>query len=152
GRTVSIRRACVRGHVGTTKTPESMATMRLIEQVMVPLVQWKKKCPTTQEGWVFPNERFRPTDPREFVRQVIKPILDAKGITWKGLYAGRRGGATAVVELTGGIVAAQEMLRHKSMATTAQFYKKQTTALASGLKLLEAASKNGNIVSTLATA
>jgi hypothetical protein len=50
-----------------------------------------------------------------------------------------------LVDLTNGLVAAQELLRHKNMNTTAKFYKKQTqNALASGMKLLQAAASNGN--------
>jgi hypothetical protein len=48
-------------------------------------------------------------------------------VTWKGLYAGRRGACT-VIEATGGNYAvAQELLRHKTMDTTLRVYKKQIT-------------------------
>jgi len=63
------------------------------------------------------------------------------------IYAGRRGAATAIIGLTGGnYAAAQELLRHKHMSTTLQFYKKQTqNALGDGLKALGlAADKNAD--------
>jgi site-specific recombinase XerC len=42
--------------------------------------------------------------------------------------------------LTGNLVAAQELLRHKSIVTTGQFYKKLTsTALSAGMSALEGA-------------
>jgi hypothetical protein len=49
------------------------------------------------------------------------------------------------VDLTGSLVAAQELLRHKSLTTAAMHYKMQTeNALPNGMKLLQAASgKNG---------
>ena len=108
------------------------------------LAAWAPKCPASAEGWIFPRVGHHGGSVlklQHFYRSVIRPILKEKKVAWKGLYAGRRGGATALVELTGNLVAAQELLRHKSMMTTAQFYKKRTqTALASGMKLLEAAS------------
>jgi integrase len=62
-------------------------------------------------------------------------------VRWKGFHAGRRGACTAVVEATGGNYAvAQALLRHRSMTTTLNVYKKQITpqALSDGMKLYEA--------------
>jgi integrase len=142
---VNIRRACVRSKVVTCKTPESVATLPLLPQVLVPLALWRKKKGNPTEGWVFANERDNPQELKDVVRRTIRPTLEAKDIVWKGLYAGRRGAATAIIGLTGGnYAAAQELLRHKHMSTTLQFYKKQTqNALGDGLKALGlAADKN----------
>jgi hypothetical protein len=57
GASVNIRRASVRNHVGTCKTPESVATLPLLPQVLIPLVLWRQKKGNPSEGWVFPNER-----------------------------------------------------------------------------------------------
>ena len=80
------------------------------------------------------------------VSRTIRPTLQKAGIEWKGLYAGRRGAATAIIGLTGGnYAAAQELLRHRNMSTTLQFYKKQTqNALGDGLKALQAAAGKGS--------
>jgi len=109
----------------------------------VPLTLWRQKCGNPADGWLFINERGNPQDLKDTVRRVIKPTLEAKELEWKGLYAGRRGAATAIIGLTGGnYAAAQELLRHRNMSTTLQFYKKQTqNALTDGLKALEAAAK-----------
>lgn len=138
---VSIRRANVRNRVGTCKTPESVATLPLLDQVLMPLTLWRKKYGNPVTGWVFKNERGNPQDLKDVVRGFIRPTLQKAGIEWKGLYAGRRGAATAIIGLTGGnYAAAQELLRHKHMSTTLQFYKKQTqNALGDGLKVLQAA-------------
>jgi hypothetical protein len=61
-------------------------------------------------------------------------------VTWKGLYAGRRGACTAVVEATNGNYAvAQALLRHKKMTTTLNVYKKHITpdAFKAGMKLFQ---------------
>lgn len=143
---VNIRRANVRNVVGTCKTPESVATLPLLTQVIVPLTLWRRKCGNPTEGWVFKNERGNPQDLKDVVCRTIRPTLQKAGIEWKGLYAGRRGAATAIIGLTGGnYAAAQELLRHKHMSTTLNFYKKQTqNALGDGLKALQLAADNND--------
>lgn len=142
---IHIRRAVVRGVAGPTKTPESVAALPLIEPVRSLLAAWKPKCLPSKAGWLFPATGVRGDvmDLRNLSANVIRPIVKEKigAKAWKGLYAGRRGAGTALVELTGNLVAAQELLRHKSLTTTAMFYKKRTqTALSSGMKLLESKS------------
>jgi len=138
---VHIRRACIRSQVVTCKTPESVATLPLLPQILVPLALWRKKKGNPAQGWVFTNERGNPQELKDVVRRTIRPILEREKIVWKGLYAGRRGAATAIIGLTGGnYAAAQELLRHKHMSTTLQFCKKQTqNALSDGLKALQLA-------------
>ena len=143
---VHIRRGVVRGVVGPPKTPESVASLPVIEPVRSLHKAWRPQCLASKEGWLFPATGLRGEsvmDLRNFSANVIRPIVkDKVGATaWKGLYAGRRGAGTALVELTGNLVAAQELLRHKSLTTTAMFYKKRTqTGLSSGMKLLESKS------------
>jgi len=141
---VHIRRAVVRGVVGTTKTPESVATLPLLPAIIVPLLLWKESCVRSGLGtqsWLFENSKGGPADLRELVRRVMRPTCEKAGLVWKGLYAGRRGCATAIIGLTNGnYAAAQELLRHKNMNTTLAFYKKATQdALQKGLLALGAA-------------
>jgi integrase len=123
------------GKVGPPKTKERMAPVPIIDQVRVPLELWRAKCGDTGDGvFVIP-------DLPNMINRVIKPHVigekecdrcektpKASGVTWKGLYAGRRGACTAVIEATGGNYAvAQALLRHKTMDTTLRVYKKQIT-------------------------
>ena len=142
---VNIRRAVVNGIVGTCKTLESVATLPLIDQVLVPLQLWRQKCGNPTEGWVFENKNGKPMDLKDMIRRIIRPTLKTAGLEWKTLYAGRRGAGTLLIDLTNGnYAAAQELLRHKHMSTTLQFYKRQTeSALTNGMKALQAAA-NGN--------
>jgi integrase len=160
---VNIRRGVVRGIVDTPKTPESIAALPLIDQVKVPLELWRQKSGKPTEGWVFKKVRKIgedvPADLHNLIARVIKPHVEGKdkcercdlipkksGAEWKTLYAGRRGACTAVIENTGGNYAvAQALLRHKSMTTTLNVYKKAITpeAFKSGMKMLEAAATNG---------
>lgn len=114
---VHIQRAVVRGVIGPTKTPESVAMLPLIAPVQAPLRTWHEKSERPKEGWVFPNRVGDPIDLRELGRRVIVPILKKAKIEWKGLYAGRRGGATLLVALTGNALAAQGLLRHSARRT-----------------------------------
>jgi integrase len=110
---VNIRRSVVRGNVGTP-----VDLHNLIARVIKPHVEGKSEC--------------------ERCHKVPKN----SGVEWKTLYAGRRGACTAVIEATGGNYAvAQALLRHKSMKTTLDVYKKQITpqSFKEGMKLLEEA-------------
>jgi integrase len=151
---VHIRRSVVRGHVDIPKTPESIAEIPLVEpRVSIPLALWYKKSFNPKEGWVFPSRNDTPVDLHNLLARVIVPLIEGSecirceskpkksGVTWKSLYAGRRGACTLVVETTGGNYAvAQALLRHKSMKTTLDVYKKQITpeAFKNGLKALAA--------------
>jgi integrase len=125
------------GKVGPPKTKERMAPVPIIDQVRVPLELWRAKCAdTAPDAWLI-------ADLPNMLNRVIKPHVMGEerecercektpkpsGVTWKGLYAGRRGACTAVIEATGGNYAvAQALLRHKTMDTTLRVYKKQITA------------------------
>jgi integrase len=133
---INIRRnKPVHGKVGPPKTKERMAAVPIIDQVRVPLELWREKSEATGDGdWVIadlPNMLNRVILPhvkgeKECVRcgKTPKP----SNVTWKGLYAGRRGAVTAIIEATNGNYAvAQGIARHKSMTTTLNVYKKQIT-------------------------
>ena len=155
---VHIRRSVVRGIVDVPKTPESIAPLPLIDQVRVPLELWRQKSGNRREGYVFGSRNGTPVDLHNLISRVIKPHVEGKkkcercdkipkesGVQWKTLYAGRRGACTAAIEATNGNYAvAQALLRHKSMTTTLNVYKKAITpeAFKNGMKLLEAAASN----------
>jgi integrase len=128
---IHIRRSIVRGKEGALKTEGSFASLPLISPVKVTLALWRSKCP---EG-----ERVFPRDLKTLVKFIIAPTLREKGIEWKGLYAGRRGAATVLTELTGDALAAKELLRHANIGVTQlKYVKKIPEALLRGMKLLEA--------------
>jgi integrase len=145
-----IRRASVKGVVGETKTPESVASLPLIAPVLVPLKLWHKKWDakltgsSLSSGWVFPNQKRGPLNVESFCRNIIIPLCKKAKIEWKGLYSARRGCGTHLTSLTGNLLAARAVLRHKSMLTTADHYDKANeVAGVAGLKLVEAKSLRG---------
>lgn len=142
---IYIRHSVVGGIVGPTKTSESAATLPLIQPVKGLLEIWRAKVGGPASGWVFENRKAAPIDLHNVANRVIIPAIEkwnqkhaSKQVEWKGLYAGRRGAGTILVDLTGNLVAAQELLRHKSLTTTALHYKKKTqNSLVNGMRLLE---------------
>jgi integrase len=138
---IHIRRAVVRNVVGETKTKSSVASLPLIAPVRIPLILWRQKKGKPTEGWLLPNAKGKPVDLRSVISRTIVPTLEKKKIQWKTLYAGRRGAATILTQLTGDALAAKELLRHKNLAvTTDKYVKAIPEALMRGIKLLEDAS------------
>jgi len=133
-----------KGKVNPPKTKERMAPVPIIDQVRVPLELWRAKCVDT--SWVIPdlpNMLNRVILPHVKGERLCVPcgiVPEPSNVQWKGLYAGRRGAVTAVIEATNGNYAvAQAMARHKSMTTTLNVYKKQITpdAFKAGMQLFQ---------------
>src|SRR5205807_7458022 len=82
---IHIRRACVNGIVGTTKTEDSVAAIPLIEPVRSLFSTWKMQCPPSPEGWCFPNRMDEPMEMNGYCRRIIVPILKKANIEWHGL-------------------------------------------------------------------
>lgn len=143
---VHIRRSVVRGHLDTPKTQESIADLPLVDpRILMPVKIWWEKCGQPREGFVFQNaDGSHLHDLGNLLGKRIRPIVKAARMEWKGLYAGRRGACTAVIEITGSAAVAQQLLRHKSMTTTLTVYKKQISdsAFRAGMKKL--AASNGS--------
>jgi hypothetical protein len=123
---VHIRRAIDKqGHESKPKTDESEQPLPLMIPISMPLRIWRERCGDPTEGWLFENKNGVSMDLRDWVRTRIRPTLLANKLKWKGLYAGRRGAATMLLQLTGNALASQQMLRHKpGSAVTARHYLK----------------------------
>lgn len=155
---VHIRRSVVRVIVDTPKTPQSMAELPLVDDhILIPLELWWQKSDYPENGWIFPTQNSTPVDLHHLLARVIVPHVDGSNecvrckktpqkalVAWKGLYAGRRGACALVIERTSKAELAQALLRHKSMSTTLNVYKKAilSEALRSGMKALAAGYEN----------
>jgi integrase len=131
---VVVRRSAWRGVVGPTKT-EDVSEVPLIEPARILVSAWHATSGSPSEGWLFPNPSgTRPLDMSAFANRAVRALLKER---YKGLYAARRGTATALTEMTGNLLGAQGMLRHANMTTTAAFYKKKTPeATLKGMRML----------------
>jgi integrase len=128
---IHIRRNRMQSAVSTTKNKWRAASVPIIDVVRVPLELWRKKSVAKADGdWLIP-------DLHNLVARVIKPHVigdrecvrcektpKSSGVKWAGLYAGRRGAVTMVIEATGNPGIAQRMARHKTLDTTLRVYNK----------------------------
>jgi integrase len=132
-----VRRAVVRGVVGTPKTLKSVRSVPLIAPVRLLVGLWRTK--STGTGWVFPSERGTPIDPSRVARFIIQPALKRAGVPWKGFHAGRRGLGTALRKLTGNSNAGRDVLGHSTDQVTQEHYEARMPEEAlKGMRLLEA--------------
>lgn len=131
-----IRRAVVRGVSGGTKTASSVASIPVIQPVLGLLGLWHESSGRPDQGWVFPNKGgTKPMNIRDFTRKRVKPVV---GQRWLGLYAGRRGAASILTQLTGSPIAASQLLRHSNSNVTWKHYiKSDRSELATAMSLLE---------------
>jgi integrase len=134
---IHIRQAVVCGEEGETKTDESVGSVPLIPSVRSMFSAWRTQSGSPTTGWVFQNRVGDPINLDVIARRIFKPVLKAKKLEWKALYAGRRASGTLLTALTGNALAAQFVLRHKNLGTTEAFYiKPSKEAAVTGMGLL----------------
>jgi len=131
GEYIHIRRAIVRGNVGTPKTEKSVRSLPIIQPVRGLLKLWRAKC---GDGvWVFDRGMMT------IARKTIMPTLKDAGLPWKGYHAGRRGLGTELRNITGNSTAGRDVLGHEDEAVTKDHYEGALPEGAlSAMKLLEA--------------
>jgi integrase len=78
--------------------------------------------PENASGWMFPNTIGGALDLDNLADRVIKPVLSANGLNWKGWHAYRRGLATNLHELGVLDKVIQAILRHEDVSTTQRSY------------------------------
>ena len=140
GEVLNIRRSVWRTHLkGETKTHEDEeypGVVPIIEPLRIVLDAIK---PESGSGWMFPNTIGGALDLDNLADRVIKPILDANGLTWKGWHAYRRGLATNLHELGVPDKVIQAILRHEDVSTTQRSYIKTVPQVVTdAMKQLEA--------------
>ena len=134
---IHIRRAVVRGMVGTPKTLKSLRSVPLIGPVRVLFGLWRGR--STSALWVFPNEAGNPICLKDEACRTIRPALVKAGVPWKGFHAGRRGLGTTLRQITGNSNAGRDLLGHSTDAVTKQHYEGQMPEeVLKAMRLLEA--------------
>jgi integrase len=78
--------------------------------------------PKAAYGWMFGNRIGGALDLDNLADRVVKPILTANGLRWKGWQAYRRGLATNLKKLGIADTTIQAILRHENVSTTQRFY------------------------------
>jgi len=140
GNILNIRRSGWRTHVKfETKThedEEDPGVVPIIKPLRLVLDAIK---PDNASGWMFPNTIGGPLDLDNLADRVIKPVLKANGLKWKGWHAYRRGLATNLHELGVPDKVIQAILRHEDVSTTQRSYIKTVPeVVTNAMKQLEA--------------
>lgn len=123
GDVVNIRRSVWRTHLNyETKTHEDED-----DPGVVPIIEPLRGIldvikPEIASGWMFPNTIGGALDLDNLADRVIKPVLKANGLKWKGWHAYRRGLATNLHELGVPDKVIQAILRHEDVKTTQRSY------------------------------
>jgi integrase len=119
GKVLKIRRSAWRSHLKyETKTHEDgedPGVVPIIEPLRVVLDAIKPECAS---GWMFPNTIGGALDLDDFADRILKPILKANGLKWKGWHANRRALATNLHELGVPDIVIQAILGHEDIRTT----------------------------------
>ena len=139
GGVLNIRRSVWRTHLNyETKTHEDED-----DPGVVPIIEPLRRIldaikPETASGWIFPNTIGGALDLDNLADRVIKPVLEANGLKWKGWHAYRRGLATNLHELGVPDKVIQAILRHEDVKTTQRSYIKTVPSVVTeAMKRLE---------------
>ena len=125
---LQVRRACVNGQMGETKTRASTRPLPLDPSVAATLEEWKAVAEySSPTDFLFPslrNNGTAPIWPDTLLRKVIRPAAIRAGITEKviGWHTFRHSLGTNLRSLGVDIKTAQELLRHANCRITLDLY------------------------------
>lgn len=123
GEILNIRRSVWRTTVKEdTKTHEDEDDPGVVPIIRPLRLMLDSIRPQGAYGWIFGNTIGGALDLENLADRVIKPILKANGLQWKGWQAYRRGLATNLKKLGVPDTTIQAILRHESVSTTQRFY------------------------------
>jgi integrase len=138
-RMLHLRQSWVQGELSEMKNENSQASIPLLTPVLRFLEREWLSQEQPSDGWVFPGRNPKvPVNLKVFVRDRIIKVLQKADVPWFGLYAGRRGAASILTDLTGDPIASSLLLRHSNISTTmTRYIKADRRRLVSGMKMLE---------------
>lgn len=120
---VQVVRAVVRGIVDRVKTEYSEDELPLDPTFAAELLEWRKQCPPSAEGWVFPSPiTGRPYEPGNIQQKVIRKAGDKLGILNLGFHTFRHT-YRSLLDASGAPVGVQQkLMRHAQVSTTMNVY------------------------------
>lgn len=127
--TVLVQRGVVHGRVGEVKTEYSKDHLPIDSLLVEKLLQHRKRCYPTSEGWLFANPvTGRPYHQEEIVKTHMKTAATAAEITGKiGWHTFRHSYRSWLQESGAPLAVQQELMRHASITTTMNTYGKVMT-------------------------
>jgi integrase len=121
--TMRVTRAVVRGVVDEVKTEYSEDELPLDAEFATCLLDWYRKCPPSQEGWVFPSPvTGRPYQPGTIQQDYIRTAGEKIGLSGVGWHTFRHT-YRSLLDATGAPVGVQQkLMRHAQVSTTMNVY------------------------------
>lgn len=120
---VQVIRAVVRGVIDRVKTECSEDELPLDPTFAAELLAWKKQCPPSAEGWVFPSPiTGRPYEPGNIQQKVIRKAGDELGIPNLGFHTFRHTYRSLLDACGAPVGVQQKLMRHAQVSTTMNVY------------------------------
>ncbi len=117
------QRGVVQGRVDRVKSEYSEDDVPLDPAVAQVLEDWRENCPTTPEGWLFPNPTTgKPYHASEICKNYIRPAGEKLGIGKIGWHTFRHTYRTLLDETGAPMKVQQELMRHANIQTTMNVY------------------------------
>jgi integrase len=131
--------------ISEPKTEKSKAPVPIIGPLLAILKDWKAaQKAVAADAWMFPASFVRaqhpngvvdslgqtPTNPGNFDRDHVEPVLTKAKVAWHGFHAFRRGLATNLHALGVQDIDIQQILRHSDVNVTRECYIKQVSSTA----------------------
>ena len=139
GEVLNIQRSVWRTQMKDTKTGEDEEDAGVVPIIQPLRVLLDAIRPENAYGFVFANSIGGSLDLDNLANRVIKPMLKANGLVWKGWHAYRRGLATNLKRLGVDDNVIQAILRHEDIGTTQSSYIKMARPdVTAAMKSLEA--------------
>lgn len=130
GEVLTICRSVWNSTVKSTKTEEDIDDPGFVPVIRPLRLLLDAIKPENAAGFVYVNRSGGALDLDNIADRILKPVLEANGMVWKGWHAYRRGLATNLKELGVEDTTIQCILRHENVSTTQRFYIKTAPRVA----------------------
>lgn len=121
--TLRVTRSVVRGVVDRCKTETSADELPLDGMFAAELLEWRKECPPSAVGWLFPSPiTGRPYEPCAAQQKVLRPTGDGLGIAHVSWHVFRHTYRSLLDAVGAPLGCQQRLMRHAQISTTMDRY------------------------------
>jgi integrase len=122
--TVLVQRGVVHGRISGVKTEYSEDDLPIHPKFAALLLEWRKECPETDDGWVFPNPSTgKPYHAETIQQDYLRPVGRTLGLNHSlGWHAARHSYRSLLDDSGAPIGVQQKLMRHAQISTTMDVY------------------------------